>query len=313
MRALVTGANGFVGRYLQQRLREREYEVVTAGRTGERTDVLLELNDDASVRAAVEQAAPDLVFHLAAQTFVPQAYDDPIDTYETNVVGTARLLDAIVRYRARAGTDPKVIYVSSAQVYGRGNELHGALRETDPPSPAEPYAASKAAAEQVCIAAVHAYGLNLVIARAFNHIGPGQDERFVISSFARQLARIVAGAEEPRIEVGNLEAERDFLDVRDVVEAYITLARNGARGEVYNVCSGNLLKIKTMLRMLILAANLPVQVIEDPEKMRPVDVPQFYGDNTKLCALGWSPKISIADSVREIYESALREIAAAVS
>ncbi|MDP9019005.1 MAG: GDP-mannose 4,6-dehydratase [Candidatus Eremiobacteraeota bacterium] len=310
MRALVTGANGFVGRYLRERLAEHGYDVVSAGRQHELSDVVLELRDQAGIMQAVESAQPDVVFHLAAQTFVPSAHEDPVDTYETNVMGTARLLHALGRYRRGRNSPVKVMYVSSAQVYGRGNALHGALGEEAPLVPVEPYAASKAAAEKVCLAAQYSFGLDVVIARAFNHIGPGQDARFVVSSFAQQLAHIVRGGEQPLIEVGNLEAERDFLDVRDVVEAYITLAEHGSGGNAYNVCSGQPIKVKSILRMLILEANVPVEVREDPEKMRPIDVPQFFGDNQKLRALGWAPKISIQRSLREIYADALRTVTA---
>lgn len=309
MRALVTGANGFVGRYLQNHLRAAGHEVVAAGRAFEKSDVVLELRDEATIRRALEAAEPQLVFHLAAQTFVPAAYEDPLDTYETNVMGTVRLLHAMKEYRDKNARDVRMVYVSSAQVYGRGNTLHGALAEDAPVAPVEPYAASKAAAEDASLAAHHAYGLDVVIARAFNHIGSGQDSRFVVSSFARQLAMIVHGGENPLIEVGNLEAERDFLDVRDVVEAYIALAVHGASGEIYNVCSGVPLKVKSILRMLITEAHVPVEVREDPEKMRSIDVPQFYGDNRKLRGLGWTPRIPIERSLREIFQDELRAVA----
>jgi GDP-4-dehydro-6-deoxy-D-mannose reductase len=310
MRALVTGANGFVGRYLQRHLRAAGHDVIAAGRAQERSDVILELHDQASIEHAIASEKPEVVFHLAAQTFVPSAYEDPVDTYETNVMGTVRLLKTLTEYRKSERRDVRMIYVSSAQVYGRGNSLHGALGEDVPVAPVEPYSASKAAAEFASLAAHHAFGLDVIIARAFNHIGPGQDPHFVVPSFARQLALIVRGGAEALIEVGNLEAERDFLDVRDVVEAYITLAERGTSGAAYNVCSGVPLKVKSILRMLIMEANVPVEVREDPEKMRSIDVPQFYGDNRKLRALGWTPKISIEQSVREIYADELRAVAA---
>lgn len=312
MRALVTGANGFVGRYLQNHLAARGYDVVAAGRSGEGTELSLELLDAQSVSHAVEAAAPDVVFHLGAQTFVPAASEDPIATYRTNVMGTAYLVQSLRAYRDRSGKNPRMINVSSAQVYGQADAVHGPLKESDPVRPIEPYAASKAAAEHITAAAHHTFGLDVITARAFNHIGVGQDERFVVSAFAWKLARIAAGRDKALLEVGNLEAERDFLDVRDVVEGYISIAEHGTSGEVYNVCGGNPLKIKMILRLLILQANTPVEVREDPEKMRPVDVPQFYGDNTKLRMLGWSPRISIEASLKDIYESTLRQIVSTV-
>ena len=310
MRALVTGANGFVGRYLVNHLTAHGHVPVIAGRADEKYDVLLELHDARTIRSAVEEAAPDVVFHLGAQTFVPAAADDPTQTYETNVMGTVRLLEALVTYNRNRGRNVKMLFVSSAQVYGRGNESLGACAETAPIAPVEPYAASKAAAEHACFAAYHTFELDVVIARAFNHIGIGQDPRFVVSSFAQQLAAIAAKLEPPLLEVGNLETERDFLDVRDVVEAYIALSEHGVGGNAYNVCSGVPLKVKTILAMLIREAHVPVEVREDPEKMRPVDVPRFYGDNAKLRALGWAPIYPIEQSIREIYRYAAEHVSA---
>ncbi|MBV8245459.1 MAG: GDP-mannose 4,6-dehydratase [Candidatus Eremiobacteraeota bacterium] len=303
MRALITGATGFVGRHLRRRLIELGWETVAAGRAHDALDVPLELENSASVAAAVGAARPDVIFHLAGQTFVPAAYDDPTATYETNVIGTARLVEA-----ARRAGAARIVFASSAQVYGRGNEAYGALKESAPIAPAEPYSASKAAAEQVCFAAFRAYGQPVVVARAFNHIGPGQDGRFVVASFARQLARIAKKVEPPRIEVGNLETERDFLDVRDVVEAYIALSERGTPGEAYNVCSGRPVKVRTLLRILIEAAGTPVEVREAADKLRHVDVPQFYGDNSKLRALGWEPRFALESSLRDALDAAMNDV-----
>lgn len=310
MRALVTGANGFVGRYLVNHLHAHGYVPISAGRTSDGCEVIFELDDPERIQAAVEAAAPDVIFHLAAQTFVPAAAENPIETYETNCLGTARLLQSVVAHNERHAKAVKVVFVSSAQVYGRGNDLHGALDESAPLAPVEPYSASKAAAEHFCLAAYHTYGLDVVVARAFNHIGIGQDPRFVVSSFANHLASIARKTAPPLLEVGNLEAERDFLDVRDVVEAYITLAERGLPGNAYNVCSGQPIKIKTILAMLIREAHVPVEVREDPEKMRPVDVPRFFGENSKLRGLGWKPLYPIEQSIREIYRYAADHVSA---
>lgn len=310
MRALVTGAKGFVGRYLINHLHAHGYVPISAGRTSDGCDVVFELHDPESIRAAIASTAPDIIFHLAAQTFVPAAAENPIETYETNILGTARLLQAVVAYNEGRAKSVKVVFVSSAQVYGRGNEVHGALDESAPLAPLEPYSASKAAAEHCCVAAFHTYGVDVVIARAFNHIGIGQDKRFVVSSFANSLALIARESAPPLLEVGNLEAERDFLDVRDVVEAYISIGERGVPGNAYNVCSGQPIKIKAILAMLIREAHVPVEVREDPEKMRPVDVPRFFGDNSKLRALGWKPLYPIEQSVREIYRYAAEHVSA---
>jgi GDP-4-dehydro-6-deoxy-D-mannose reductase len=302
MRALVTGGSGFVGTHLSRLLRERGGEVVVAGRAHDRepVDVVLELDDAASVRRAVDTAAPDIVFHLAAQAFVPESIADPLRTYDVNALGTARLFEAL---RDRPAP-PRVVLASSAEVYGSRERADYPLHETLAPRPATPYAASKVAAEAVALAAWRTYGVPVVLARAFNHIGPGQDPRFAIPAFALQLARVAAGG-PPLVKVGNLDTLRDFLDVRDVVAAYAALAERGRAGEVYNVCSGTPVSLKEMLRRLIMIAGVAVEVRDDPERMRQSDVPTSYGDPGKLRAdTGWETQISLDAALRDVYEDA---------
>ncbi|MBV8689997.1 MAG: GDP-mannose 4,6-dehydratase, partial [Candidatus Eremiobacteraeota bacterium] len=291
------------GKYLVRYLREQGHDVVTTGREGDGCDLTLDLNDSHSIGSALETARPEFVFHLAAQTFLPEAAHRPIETYETNILGTARLLAALA-------PTTRLFFTSSAQVYGSASQDGRALTEAMPLNPVEPYAASKAAAEHICMAAQHSYGQECVIARAFNHIGPGQDARFAISSFALQLARIAQGAQPPRIDVGNLDVERDFLDVRDVVRAYALLAQRGVPGEAYNVCGGVPRKIKELLRMLIVRAGVAVEVRADPKRVRSADIACFYGDNAKLRALGWTPQVPLEQSVRDIYDAALSMMSA---
>lgn len=219
------------------------------------------------------------------------------------MLGTARVLEAARAYRDRGNAPPRVLFTSSAEVYGRQPADAFPLRETLALQPANPYAASKAAAEAMALAEARRYGLDVVVTRAFNHIGPGQSDRFVVANFALQLARIAAGG-EPRLEVGNLSARRDFLDVRDVVAAYVALACEGESANAYNVCSGTAVSIEEILRELIHIARVPVEVREDPARMRPSDVPLFYGGNEKLRArTGWQPRIVLRDSLLEIYEA----------
>jgi GDP-4-dehydro-6-deoxy-D-mannose reductase len=302
MRALVTGGNGFVGRHLLAALRARGDVALSAGRASDpgEVDLPLDLSDLSNLRAVVEIAQPEAIFHLAAQAFVPDANRDPLGTYETNALGTARLFEA-ARSLAVA---PRILVVSSAEVYGVRARSEYPLAETLATSPATPYAASKAAAEAFALAAFRTYGIPAIVARSFNHIGPGQDARFVVPSFARQLAEIAAGA-EPVLHVGNLKALRDFLDVRDVVAAYIALVERGTPGQCYNVCSGSPVEIEGILRRLIALAHLPVEVREDPARMRPSDVPLSYGDNTRLReATGWTPQRSLPESLRDVYADA---------
>ncbi len=306
MRALITGGNGFVGKHLAAALRAQGAGVVTAGRAGDgdvgAVDLALELNDAESVRAALEAAQPDVVFHLAAQTFVPEATRDPLTTYEINALGTARLYDALRRQKGRPM--PRVLVASSGEVYGARDAAEQPLRESLAPSPMTTYAASKVASEAIALASFRTYGIPTIVTRAFNHIGPGQSERFAVASFARGLAAIAAGG-KPVLEVGNLTTRRDFLDVRDVVEAYIALAARGADGETYNVCSGTAVALQEVLRQLIMTARVAVEVREDPDKLRPSDVPLAYGDNAKLrAATGWRPRYTLAQSLRDVYQDA---------
>jgi GDP-4-dehydro-6-deoxy-D-mannose reductase len=306
MRALVTGASGFVGHYLVEALAREGAQVLACGSAGEHgAELPVDLRDVQSMRAALDLAQPDVVFHLAAQTFVPDAIAAPLATYDVNALGTARLLQAVREYAAAAGAMPRVMLASSAEVYGKREPHEFPLRESLDPRPANPYAASKAAAEAIALAEWQTYGLDIIITRAFKHIGPGQSDRFVVASMAAQLARIASGEPGPLL-VGNIEAARDFLDVRDVVAAYVALARRGEAGEIYNVCSGRAVKIRDILRELILLAHAPVEVREDPARMRPLDVPVAYGSFDKLRdAIAWEPQIPLLQSLRDIYRAQL--------
>ena len=309
MRALVTGGNGFVGRYLCAELRSRGAAVVSAARAveGADIDVPLDLSDAQNVRGVVELTQPEVVFHLAAQAFVPQATREPLDTYDTNVMGTARLIDALRALPERAR--PRLIFVSSSEVYGAQPATALPLRETALPAPATTYAASKLAAEAIVLASARSYGIATIVTRAFNHIGPGQSDRFVVAAFAKRLAAIAAGG-DPLFPVGNLTPQRDFLDVRDVVRAYADLAERGVDGETYNVCSGTPTRIADVLRTLVTFARVGVEIREDPALARPVDVPLVYGDPAKLkAATGWKPEYALARSLRDIYEAARAQVA----
>jgi GDP-4-dehydro-6-deoxy-D-mannose reductase len=305
LRALVTGADGFVGKYLVRALQERGFEVSAAGGPTSTGELRINVLDMETIRHALEVARPDVIFHLAGQAFVPRAVERPLEAFEINAMGTVRLLEAV--RTERAGDFPRIVLAGSASVYGRVAESKNPLNEDYPISPVDPYGASKAAAECACMASWCSYQLPVLIARSFNHIGPGQGADFVVPSFAKQLARIKAAAEKPLMYVGDLTTERDFLDVRDVVEAYIALAENGDPGEIYNVCSGVPMRIQDILRLLIQIADIPIEVREDPTRMRRSDLKTFYGDNAKLCALGWAPKVPLGRSLREIFDAALAE------
>lgn len=306
MRAVVTGATGFVGRYLTEALQEAGYETLACGGPRDADALPIDLLEISSLRAALELGRPHVVFHLAAATFVPDSLAAPMATYLTNVRGTANLAQAVREYSSNTGARVRLLFTSSAEVYGRQPPESFPLRESVAPSPANPYAASKAAAEMLLLGEARSFGLDVVIARAFNHIGPGQSDRFAVANFAMQLAQIAAGA-PPQLFVGNLDAKRDFLDVRDVVRAYVALARDGASSEIYNVCSGAARSMRDVLRELIIAAHVPVEVRDDPARARPSDVPLSVGDPSKLhAATGWTPQIPFPASIRDIYRAAAK-------
>jgi GDP-4-dehydro-6-deoxy-D-mannose reductase len=304
MRALVTGASGFVGRHLLERLNADGHEAVgTGGPHDVDAGLPIDLRDIDTLRAAFDIAQPDVVFHLAAQAFVPRAIEAPRETYETNVIGTANVLQALREFKDR-GHKVRFLFVSSAEVYGAQPPPVMPLKETTAANPVNPYAASKAAGEALVLGEVRSFGVDAIITRAFNHIGPGQNERFAVPSFASQLASI-AGGSEPVMLVGNLEAKRDFLDVRDVAAAYVALAERGRSGEIYNVCSGTAASMRDILAELIRIAHVPVEVREDPARMRPVDVPLMYGDNAKLRTdTGWQPQIPLRRTLQDVFRQA---------
>lgn len=308
MRALVTGASGFVGRYLVSALRREGADVThCAGPHDEyQHDCVIDLADIQTIRYALETYRPTAIFHLAAQTFVPTSLRTPMETYDANTMGTARVAQAVRDYTGEPR--PRIVFASSAEVYGARAENDYPLRETLDPRPVNPYGASKAAAEAILLGESRSFGLDVVIARTFNLIGPGQDEHFAVPSFAAQLARIAAGG-PPQLLVGNLRAARDFLDVRDAVNAYVALARDGESGEIYNVCSGTAVPIRDVLRELITIAHVPVEVREDPRRARGSDSPLSVGDPSKIRArTGWEPKIALSRSLRDVYENAQRAV-----
>ena len=321
MRVLVTGARGFVGRHLTAALRARGHHVVEAdrhanvgGEPAEHAELLpVDVTDALAVRAAFDLARPDAVAHLAAQAAVPASLDDPAGTLEVNVRGTLHVLEA-ARALADEGVRPRVLLVSTGDVYGVQPRERYPLRESAPPLPRNPYAASKAAAEALAQAYARSFGVDAVVTRAFNHVGPGQDERFAVAAFAAQIARAAAGT-DPVVRVGNLEASRDVLDVRDVCEAYALLLEGaGAAGEIYNVCSGTATTMRELLRRLIEIAHVAVEVREDPARMRPADVPVSVGDAAKLReTTGWAPRIPLAAALRAVYDDARARLAPTAS
>ena len=302
MRVLVTGAAGFAGAHLCRALRAEGHQLWGTLQAGHAPPpgpagvhwLPMELGDAASVAAAMGEACPERVFHLAAQASVADSLADPAATWEANALGTVRLLAALP-----AGA--RMLLVSSAEVYGVVPPGRQPIAEAEPLRPSNPYAASKAAAEMAALEAVlgHA-GAEVVIARSFSHTGPGQDARFALAAFARQLARIGAGGEAPVLKVGNLSARRDYLDVRDVVRAYQLLLERGEAGRAYNVASGDPLGMDDLVRLLVELSGTRAEVRVDPARVRKVDVPLLSGDASALRALGWEPRIPLRQTLAEL-------------
>jgi GDP-4-dehydro-6-deoxy-D-mannose reductase len=304
VRVLVTGARGFVGRYLTAALRERGHVIVEADRVSHDDSLPIDVTDALAVQAAFDLAQPDAVAHLAAQASVPASLEDPRAAFEVNALGTLHVLEA-ARTAAADGRRARLLIVSSADVYGTQPAELYPLQETTAPRPRNPYAASKVAAEALALAYARSYGVDAVVTRAFNHIGPGQDERFAVAAFAAQIARAAAGGDH-RVSVGNLDVKRDVLDVRDVCAAYVALLEGaGTAGEIYNVCSGTATTMRELLRRLIEVARVPVEVRDDPARMRPADDPIRVGSAAKLrSATGWAPRIPLAAALRAVYDDA---------
>ena len=300
MRALVTGGSGFVGTHLIAHLSEAGDDVVATDRAHGGPDI----TDRAAITAELDRVRPAVVYHLAGQADVAASWRDPMGTFRANGEGTV----AILAGAAEVGCD-RVIVVSSAEVYGTVAPEHMPITETMSLDPASPYAASKAAAEMAAIQ-WNKRGLDVIRARAFNHLGPGQSERFVAPALAGRLVRARA-AGETSITVGNLDARRDFTDVRDVVRAYRLLALHGDAGQAYNICSGVDHAIADLARMLLDRTDPSIELHPDPELQRPSDLPVLRGDNTAITrTTGWRPEIPLDTTLDDLVAATVASLAA---
>jgi len=301
VRLFVTGISGFVGSRVARGALAAGEEVSgihldgpppIAGVDAREVD----LADAVALAAAVADARPDAVLHLGGLSHVGGSWERMADYFRVNVLGTENLLAAC----AQAGVG-RVVFASSAEVYGAVPEDAVPVPESRPVAPASPYALTKAAAERLALAA------GAVVVRSFNLVGPGQAATFALPSFARQLAAVERGEAEPAVRVGNLSARRDFVHVADGVAAYRLLAERGRPGEVYNLATGRAVSIRQALDRLIALAAVEVEVVADAERMRPVDVPVLAGDPAKLEALGWRPERDLDAALRELLDEARAE------
>ena len=317
MRVLITGAGGFVGGQLcAYLLLHTDWELIGTvypqlpesppgdSRLQRR---YADLRNPDGVEALLREVQPECVFHLAAQSFVPASFEDPWDTLENNIRAELNVLEAV----RRSGREVRVLVVGSNEEYGAPTPEELPQTEESSLRPNNPYAVSKVAQDLLGLQYFLAHGVPVVRVRPYNHTGPGQSPRFVVPSFAEQIARIEAGLQEPVLKVGNLDAARDFTDVRDIVRAYHLAVTQGEAGEVYNLASGRPQSVRGLLEMLLGYSRTDIRVERDPSRYRPVDVPVVYGSAEKFrCRTGWEPDIPFEQTLRDVLDYWRQEVGA---
>lgn len=315
-KALITGINGFAGSHLAEHILANslgEVHGIVRGKTADLSNIRhilkdidvrkCDITDFFSLRRAIRETNPDYVFHLAAQSYVPESWKSPFETMQSNAVGSLNLLEAV----RDATPDATVHVASSSEVYGlvHGNELP--IKETNPLRPLSPYGVSKAAMDLLAYQYHMSYGMKIARTRAFNHTGPRRGEVFVTSNWAKQIVEIEKGARKPEISVGSLDSRRDFSDVRDVVRAYWLAAQKCADGDAYNICSGSSITMQELLgKMLSLAkgrAAGKIGIKTDPTRLRPSDVKNLLGDCSKIREkTGWKPEYKLETTLQDLLD-----------
>jgi GDP-4-dehydro-6-deoxy-D-mannose reductase len=311
MNVLITGITGFAGSHLADYILERGDATITGIlRWRSRTEniehfrdrvrlVECDLRDASSVRDAIEEVRPDWIFHLAAQSFVPTSWTAPTESMVTNILGQLNVFEAVKKLKIA----PRIQLACSSEEYGLVHEDELPIRETNPLRPLSPYAVSKVGQDLLGYQYWMSFQIPIIRTRGFNHEGPRRGPVFVCSDFAKQIADIEKGRKEPVIRVGNLDARRDFTDVRDVVRAYWLALEKGEPGEVYNICSGKAWTIREMLDMLLGMTKAKVKVEQDPARMRPSDVPVLLGDASRFRKrTGWEPAIPFERTMKDLLE-----------
>jgi GDP-4-dehydro-6-deoxy-D-mannose reductase len=312
MRALITGITGFAGSHLAEYLLAEHPEVEVWGTyrwrsrmdniahlEGKITLVECELRDAVAVSGVLDKARPDYIFHLAAQSFVPTSWIAPNETLVTNITAQVNLFEAV----RSLGLDPVIQLACSSEQYGLVLPDEVPIKETNPLRPLSPYAVSKVAQDLLGYQYFQSYGLKAVRTRGFNHTGPRRGHVFVTSNFCNQVAAIELGQREPVIRVGNLDAIRDFTDVRDMVRAYWLAVTRGKPGEVYNIASGVGIRVGDMLDKVISLARVEVKIETDPARLRPSDVEILIGDASKFRAdTGWEPRIPFTQTIADLLD-----------
>ncbi|MCL5070231.1 MAG: GDP-mannose 4,6-dehydratase [Actinobacteria bacterium] len=316
MKILITGIAGFVGKHLLRYLLNcneisqydsaeilgvdvnfKNFEVESFTEGKERLRIIeADLKDKEKVENLIKGFKPDQIFHLAAQSSVDFSWENPRETFEVNVFSGINILESVKKH---CGGCSKILVACTAEEYGESDYDEKGIKEDQKIYPSNPYAISKAALDFFCTTYQKVFKLPVFITRSFNHTGPGQSERFVISDFAKQIAEIEKMGKDPVIFVGNLNVYRDFLDVRDVVRAYTSILNKGKFDEVYNVCSGRKSKISDLLEILVSYSAVPdIRIRQDKNKLRPIDRETIYGNNAKLIShTGWKPEYNIGQSL----------------
>lgn len=306
-RALITGITGFAGSHLAEHLLGMGIEVYGVARWRSKPDniehikndirlLTADLRDGHSLERVVMESEPDYIFHLAAQSFVTMSWRAPADTIETNVTGTIHLFEAV----RKLGKNPVIQVAGSSEEYGMVYPDELPIKEENQLRPLSPYGVSKVATDKLSYQYHRSYGLKTVVTRGFNHTGPRRGDVFVTSNFAKQIAEIEKG-KDPIMYVGNLEARRDFTDVRDMVRAYVLAAEKCEPGEAYNVCSGKAITIRGLLDLLLSMTSKKIEVRQDPSRMRPSDVEVLQGDCSKFKKqTGWGPEIPFKKTIEDL-------------
>lgn len=308
MRAFITGISGFVGLHLARYLAKEGLEVYGIAE-GESSNPFLgldlvgrvffyvcDIRDSERLGQILRDVEPDQIFHLAGVGFLPEAEIEVQRTFQINLLGTLSLYEAVRRVGARA----KILFVGSAQEYGLSFN-DGPVTEEYHLMPIDPYSASKASADLLSFQYCYGFGLPIIRVRPFNHTGPGQSDRFVCSNFAKQIVEIELGEREPILYVGNLEARRDFLDVRDVAHAYRLALQEGKVGEVYNICSGRSVTIREVLNLLLSYTGKTIRVVEDPARRRDLEIAAMVGECEKFKVIsGWRNTIPLEQTLMDL-------------
>ncbi|MCG8461636.1 MAG: GDP-mannose 4,6-dehydratase [Holophagales bacterium] len=298
MRALITGITGFVGRHLARHLEAQGgYEVRGLAThlepdDRERPDFYsVDVEDRDALKETVADCDPDVILHLAGLSHVGESWKRPGDYLRVNFGGTRNLV--------HAADGRRVIFASSAEVYGNVDESQQPIREVQPLDPRSPYAMTKACAEEVAL------DHDAIVVRSFNTIGPGQARLFALPSFASQLAAIHRNEAEPVMRVGDLSPQRDFLHIDDAVRGYEAILRDGRQGEIYNLASGTATSIAEAVERLMAVSGVKAEVVRDPARVRPVDIPLLQGDTHRIQQLGWQPELDLERALRDLWHEAL--------